>query len=255
MAVMLDEQRRVRELARAGRLVVRVASDEREIEAAQRLRWDVFSVELGAKLQSGTPGLDADRFDSFCEHLIVEDEQTGTIVGTYRLLLPEQAKRAGGLYTENEFATARLSAMRGQMVELGRSCVHRDYRTGATIMLLWAGIGELLAATPCRFVIGCASVPADDGGGFAASLWRKLWRTHAAPEAWRVFPKNRLDVDTLSHACDVVVPPLVKGYLRAGGLLLGEPHLDRDFGCADFPMLLSLDRLDSRYSRRFVRAS
>ena len=257
MAVMSGERNRSGVLARAGRLSVRVASRPEEIEAAQRLRWTVFSAELGARLGSSAcaTGLDRDLFDRFCEHLIVEDESTGAVVGTYRLLVPEQARRAGGLYTEGEFFTDRLRPIRHQLVELGRSCVHPDYRTGATIMLLWSGLGERLGQLPCRYVIGCASVTMHDDGRFAASLWRTLWARHAAPEHWRVFPKVRLPIETLAHDCDVVVPPLVKGYLRAGGMLLGEPHVDREFGCADLPMLLSLDHANGRYSRRFLHSA
>ncbi len=254
MAVVMAERVRGRELARAGRLSVRLAATPDEIEAAQRLRWRVFHEELGARPAGGGERIDRDAFDRFCEHLIVEDAATGGIVGTYRVLFPSSAQRAGCLYIETQFFTDRLRAVRGELVELGRSCVHPDYRTGATILLLWSGLGELLAGSPYRYLIGCASVPGDGGGRHAASLWRRLWAEHAAPEAWRVFPKRRLDVESLDHGCAVVVPPLVKGYLRAGGRLLGEPHVDDAFGCVDFPMLLSLGDLDGRYSRRFVRA-
>jgi putative hemolysin len=89
---------------------------------------------------------------------------------------------------------------------------------------------------------------------FAASLWRRLWADHAAPEPFRVFPKRPLAVDALAHDCELVVPPLLKGYLRAGAMLLGEPHVDREFGCVDVPVLVELERLSSRYSRRFMRA-
>jgi putative hemolysin len=254
MAVVFEQRPRARELARAGRLVVRLAAGPQDVEAVQRLRWQVFGEELGARLGGDRPGLDQDLFDRFCAHLLVEDESTGSVVGTYRVLFPEQARRAGGLYVESEFFTDRLNRMRGSLVELGRSCVRRDYRTGGAIMLLWAGLGELLAGTACRYLIGCASVRTTDGGRYAASLWRRLWDEHAAPEELRVFPKRRLPVESLAHDCDVVVPPLVKGYVRAGARLLGEPHVDFEFGCADLPMLLSLDRLASRYSRRFGRA-
>jgi putative hemolysin len=241
-------------LARAGHLVARMATSPADIEAAQRLRWNVFAGELGARLYGGSPGIDRDGFDAYCRHLIVEDEQAGRVVGTYRVMLPDDALRAGGLYTEGEFFTTRLRPIRHDLVELGRSCVHADYRSGAAIRLLWAGLGEMLGALPYRYVIGCASVPLTDGGRFAASLWRHLWARHAAPEEWRVFPKRRLQVEALAHEFDVVVPPLVKGYLRAGGMLIGEPCEDVVFGCADLPMLLALDQLSARYSRRFIRA-
>jgi putative hemolysin len=254
MSAVFEQRSRSRELARGGRLVVRLAAGPDEIEAAQRLRWQVFVEELGARIATPRQGLDADRFDPFCEHLIVEDESTGGIVGTYRVLLPEPARRAGSLYIESEFSIDRLHRMRPQLVELGRSCVRREYRTGGAILLLWTGLGELLADRGHRYLIGCASVPDADGGRFAASLWRRLWADHAAPEPLRVFPKRPLAVDALAHDCELVVPPLLKGYLRAGAMLLGEPHVDREFGCVDVPVLVELERLSSRYSRRFLRA-
>ena len=148
MAVVMAERGRSRELARAGRLSVRLAAAPAEIEAAQRLRWQVFSEELGARLGSGADRLDRDAFDRFCEHLIVEDGSTGEIVGTYRVLFPTAALRAGCLYIETQFFTDRLRGVRSELVELGRSCVHPDYRTGATIMLLWSGLALTLTAKP-----------------------------------------------------------------------------------------------------------
>jgi putative hemolysin len=255
MSAVLEAPIHTTELARAGRLVARLAASPADIEAAQRLRWRVFTEEYGAWLSGSTPGVDRDIFDRFCQHLVVEDLANGEIVGTYRVMLPEQGREAGGLYVESEFFTDRLRSIRHELVELGRSCVHPDYRSGATIMLLWAGLGALLAGLPYRYLIGCASVPAADGGGFASTLWRALWAEHAAPEEFRVFPKRRLPVDALAHDCEVVVPPLIKGYLRAGGRLIGEPHHDVAFNCADVPMLLALDRLEARYSRRFLRSA
>jgi putative hemolysin len=254
MAVAFGRQVRGGELARAGSLVARLASQVGEVEAVQRLRFSVFARELGARLESQDDGVDRDRFDAFCQHLLVEDTATGDVVGTYRLMLPEQARLAGALYTDGEFRTERLASIRDEIVELGRSCVHPDYRSGAVIMLLWAALGEVLGHLPHRYLIGCASVSTADGGHFAATLHRQLQATYAGPEALRVFPRERLPLETLGHDCEVVVPPLVKGYLRAGGQLIGEPHHDRAFGCADFPLLLSLERLEARYSRRFMRA-
>jgi putative hemolysin len=254
MSVAFEERVGVRELARAGRLVVRLAAGRQDVEAAQRLRWRVFAEECGARLTGDRPGLDRDPFDRFCEHLIVEDESIGEVVGTYRVLFPESARCAGGLYIETEFYVQRLEPVRGTIVELGRSCVHRDYRSGGAIMLLWAGLGELLAGTAYRYLIGCASVPGEHDGRYAASLWRRLWADHAAPEPLRVFPRRPLVAEPLAAGCEVVVPPLLKGYLRAGAMLLGEPHVDDAFGCVDVPVLLPLERLASRYARRFARA-
>jgi putative hemolysin len=252
MAVVFDNRFEGAVLQRAGRLAVRVTTAPRQVEAAQRLRYRVFADELGARLLSAPTRLDCDAFDGFCRHIVVEDEACGEVVGTYRVLLPADARRIGALYTEGEFHIDRLLPIRDELVEIGRACVHPDYRTGAVIMLLWAGLGELLAGLPQRYLIGCASVPMADGGHYAASLYRQLSVTDAGPEAFRVFPKDRLPVERLLHGCDVVVPPLVKGYLRAGGQLIGEPHHDRAFGCADLPMMLSLARLGRRHARRFM---
>ena len=254
MAVVIGGRSRVRELARAGRLVVRLATGHDDVEAAQRLRWQVFAEECGAVLGVDRPGLDRDPFDGFCEHLIVEDQSISEVVGTYRVLFPDRAKLAGGLYIETEFFAERLAPVRDSLVELGRSCVHRDYRTGGTIMLLWAGLGELLAGGAGRYLIGCASVSGAEDGRYAASLWQRVWSDHAAPEAFRVRPRSPLRAPPLAGGCEVVVPPLLKGYLRAGAMLLGEPHVDSRFGCVDIPVMLPLDRMQSRYARRFVRA-
>jgi putative hemolysin len=251
MSAVIERLVRDRALAQAGNLTVRLARGAPEVEAAQRLRYQVFAEEGGARIAAGD-GLDRDAFDRFCEHLVVCDERLDRVVGTYRVMLPDRAREIGRLYTEGEFRLGRLEPIRADLVELGRSCVHPDYRSGAAIMLLWAGLGEMLGHLPYRYVIGCASVPMADGGHYAASLYRRLVASHAAAERLRVFPKDRLPIESLYHDLDVVVPPLIKAYLRAGGKVLGEPHCDPTFGCADFPMILSMDRISTRYARRFL---
>lgn len=237
-------------LARAGSLSVALARDPGEVILAQRLRHHIFAGELGARI-ADPGGLDRDIFDPHCLHLIVRDHASGEVVGTYRMLMPAQARRLGCLYTEQEFWLTRLDPIRDDLVELGRSCVHPAYRGGATIMLLWSAIGVLLARSGLRFLIGCASVPAHDGGAAAASLYRRLAQDHLAPEPWRVWPRERLAVESFPIV-EAPVPPLLKGYLRAGAMLLGEPHCDAEFGCVDFPLMLSIDALTGRYRRRFA---
>lgn len=240
-------------LVRAGNLEVTLACGADDVDRAQRLRYRVFAEELGAAIGSAD-GLDRDIFDPFCQHLIARDLDTGEVVGTYRVLSAEQAGRVGCLYSDGEFWLTRLDSLRTQMVELGRSCVHPAYRKGPVIMLLWSGLGTLLAGSAHRYLIGCVSVPVIDGGHYAASLYRRLADQHLADETLRVWPRRRLDLDRLDHHLDVLPPPLVKGYLRAGAKLLGEPHLDTEFGCADFPMMLDLAGLRDRYQRRFTAA-
>jgi putative hemolysin len=214
------------------------------------LKWPVYA----GRRQGASDRIDRDLFDDHCEHLVVVERGSGEVVGTYRLLLPEAAQRLGRLYSEGEFDLQRLSALRGRMLELGRSCVRSDHRSGAVIMLLWAGIGSLLAGSDARFLIGCVSVPMSDGGTMAANLYRRLASEYLAGERLRVWPRQRLDIERLENGDPVTIPALVKGYLRAGAMLLGEPHVDAQFGCADFPMMLDLNDLESRYQRRFSGA-
>lgn len=239
-------------LAGAGQLSVSLATDPDEIRQALRLRHRVFAGELGARI-GDAEGLDRDIFDPYCRHLVVRDNALERVVGTYRVLMPEQAKALGCLYSDGEFWLTRLNPLRDSIVELGRSCVDPEYRSGAAIMLLWAGLGALLAGSGHRYLMGCVSVPLNDGGGFAANLYRKLAAENLADETLRVWPRERLDVDAHPVNPDLVIPALMKGYLRAGAQLLGEPHLDREFGCADFPMMLSLDAIGSRHRRRFLQ--
>lgn len=244
-------------LATVGRFEVRIAGTVAEVEQAQALRYQVFVEELGARParhgRDGERAIERDAFDPFCEHLVARDLATGRTVGTYRILLPSRARELGCLYAEREFWLTRLDGLRPRMVELGRSCVAPEYRSGAVIRLLWAGLAAFLSRHDVDYLIGCASVSLDDGGMDAAVLYRQLAASHLADESCRVWPRRRLPVDTatVDMTRRVEAPALIKGYLRAGARLLGEPHHDEAFGCADFPMMLELGALTERYRRRF----
>jgi putative hemolysin len=237
------------------RIHTRWARDEADLRAAQRLRHQVFVQELGARTAppAGTlAGHDADLFDAFCEHLLVlADEQ---VIGTYRVLTPDAARRAGGLYTEREFDLTRLRPWRARMMEAGRACVHADWRHGGPILALWAALGDFMQRNGLDSMVGCASVGMRDGGHQAADLWRQLAATHLAPIAQQVRPRLPLPVDDLATGRPVVVPPLIKGYLRSGAKLLGPPAWDPDFGTADLPLMLRLADLPARHRRHFLQA-
>lgn len=235
------------------------ARDEREVRQAQQLRHLVFAEEMGARLSppAGTPeGHDIDVFDAFCEHLLVRAPGTGCspgpVIGTYRVLTPEAARRIGGLYSETEFDLTRLRPLRSKMVELGRSCVHPAWRSGGAIMALWGALAEFMVRNGLDTMIGCASVSMRDGGHFAASLWEQLRHTHLAPLELQVTPRLPLPVDDLRHNLDVEAPALIKGYLRCGAKVLGAPAWDPDFNTADLPMLMRIDDLPSRYRKHFL---
>lgn len=230
-----------------------------EVRAAQRLRYQVFVDEMGARLSppAGTPiGYDADVFDRFCEHLIVrtreDDRKPSRVIGTYRVLTPWAAVRAGGLYSETEFDLTRLRSLRSGMVELGRSCVDPDWRSGGVILALWAALGEFMHRNALHTMIGCASIGMRDGGHVAASLWERLSQTHLAPVEYQVRPRLPLPVDQLERHHEVEAPALIKGYLRCGAKVLGPPAWDPDFNTADLPLMMRLADLPARYRRHFM---
>ncbi|KPC49231.1 GNAT family N-acetyltransferase [Amantichitinum ursilacus] len=234
-------------------LSVALARSEDHVRAAQALRYRIFAEEMGARIVTRELGLDQDLFDAWCDHLLVIDDQTGDVVGTYRILAPHQAQKLGSYYSDTEFDLTRLQHLRPQLVEIGRSCVHPDYRTGATITLLWSGLAAYMRERNYNYLAGCASVSLVDGGHTAASLYRKLTETALAPVEYRVFPRCPLPLQALDQKLDTEVPALIKGYLRAGAQVCGMPAWDPDFNTADFFMLLSMNNVDQRYARHFLR--
>lgn len=232
-------------------LSVGIAQSEREILDAKKLRYRIFADELGAKLPTRTPGVDQDIYDAYCQHLVVRDENSGEVVGTYRILSPEKARKIGGYYSENEFDLTRLQHLRPRMVEIGRSCVHADYRSGATITLLWAGLAKYMLENRYDYLIGCASISMADGGHVAASLYNRLGE-NMSPLEYRVFPRCPLPLDALRNDLPAELPPLIRGYLRAGAYVCGDPAWDPDFNTADLPILLPISRLDKRYAKHFM---
>ncbi|MCB1895935.1 MAG: GNAT family N-acetyltransferase [Rhodocyclaceae bacterium] len=236
----------------ARKLSVALASSENDILAAQKLRYRVFADELGARLNSRTPGVDHDIYDPYCEHLVVRDDASGSIVGTYRILSPLAAQRIGGYYSENEFDLTRLRHLRPRIVEIGRSCIDPDYRSGAAIALLWSGLARYMATMGYDYLLGCASISMADGGHAAASIYRALGDKHACPAEYRVFPRCPLPLGALRADLDCPVPPLLKAYLRAGAWICGTPAWDPDFNTADLPILMQMNRVEAKYARHFM---
>ncbi|MBL8479604.1 MAG: GNAT family N-acetyltransferase [Sterolibacteriaceae bacterium] len=232
-----------------------LARSEEEVREAQRLRYKVFVEELGARVQTRIPNHDIDLYDAFCEHLIVRENDGDRVVGTYRILSPAAARRVGNYYSENEFYINRLQNLRGRMVEVGRSCIHPDHRSGAVITLLWAGLADYMVRNNYDYLIGCASIGMADGGHNAANLFSQLAQEHMAPAEYRVFPQHGLPFERLADGRTAMVPPLIKGYLRVGAWVCGEPAWDPDFNTADLLLLLPMSRMNPRYLRHFVKPS
>lgn len=235
-----------------------LSSDADLIEAAQRLRHDVFTSEPGFSLAGAADGRDVDRFDEFCDHLLVREDRSGELVGCYRMLPPPGAIAAGGLYTATEFDVSGLDGLRPSLVEMGRAVVREDHRNGAVVLLMWAGILAYLDRCGYDYVAGCVSVPThpgDEPGSQLRGVRDFVSRRHAAPREYTVYPYRPVVIggralDDIDPPARVTVPPLMRGYLRLGAQVCGEPAHDPDFGVGDFPALLDKRRADTRYLRR-----
>jgi len=227
-----------------------------DVRAAQRLRYEVFAGEMGARLTTPIEGHDIDLFDDFCEHLLVRDEATQRVIGTYRVLTPAQARRVGSTYSDTEFDLTRLRDLRERMVELGRSCVHAEHRQGGVILALWGALAAFMNRNKLDTMIGCASIPmwhnGVTSGDAAASIWHQLSATHMAPIQYHVQPRLALPVHRLDGNLDIEPPALIKGYLRLGAKVLGPPAWDPDFNTADLPMLMRIEDLPPRYRKHFL---
>lgn len=229
-----------------------------EVREAQRLRYDVFAKEMGARLKSPIAEHDIDIFDDFCEHLLVRDSQTREVIGTYRVLTPTQARRIGSTYSDTEFDLTRLHSLRSRMVELGRSCVHAQHRHGGVILALWGALADFMVRNQLDTMVGCASIPMVRNGvvcgDAAASIWRQLRQTHLAAIEYQVMPRLPLPVERLDDSLDIEPPALIKGYLRLGARVLGAPAWDPDFNSADLPMMMRIGDLPARYRKHFLGA-
>ncbi|MBS1235608.1 MAG: putative hemolysin [Proteobacteria bacterium] len=256
---------------RKHRLRLRFADSLEDLRAAQRLRHRVFVEEMGARLPLTEPGIESDRFDHYCQHLLVWDEDTDQAVGCYRILTDSQAVRAGGFYAQTEFDLTRVLAVPGRMVEVGRTCVHPDYRNGAVIGLLWSGLARFMLMHRYDYLMGCASIPLTGRIEQVGAIWQTVAASHLSPPEWRVFPKTPFAALRPPRTAGVQntqeqsfcpetapgtpaeLPPLIKGYLRLGAQVCGEPAWDPAFNVADLFLLLSLDRLSVRYTQHFIR--
>ncbi|MFO7543015.1 MAG: GNAT family N-acyltransferase [Thiobacillus sp.] len=236
----------------ASRYHVSLAVDDIEIREAQRLRYKVFADEMGARLPTGVAAHDVDRFDPYCDHLLVRDLASGEVVGTYRILPPDAASRMDGYYAEQEFNLSRLIFLRPRLAELGRACVHPAHRSGAVIARLWMGLAAYMTRNGYEYMFGCASIGMADGGHLAANVYRQLAGHHLSPIEWRTPPLTRLPLESLDDGHAAALPPLIKGYLRLGALVCGEPAWDPDFNTADLPMLLPMAQLNRSYARRLL---
>ncbi|MEU2038211.1 GNAT family N-acetyltransferase [Nocardia niwae] len=242
-----------------------VSSDLDHRVAAQRLRYTVFANEPGFRIPDDGTGLDADRFDEHCDHMLVRDDATGEFVGCYRMLPPDKVAAAGGYYTATEFDLAQLDPEGMRIVEMGRACVVPDHRNGSVLTLMWAGILHYIQLTGYEWVMGCVSVPMQDTpaappGVNVRGVRDMLLGRHASDPERRVRPYHPVIVDgksldELTPPSRPKLPPLVRGYLRLGAEICGEPAHDPAFAVADFVVLLGLNTINTRYLDRLRDAA
>ncbi len=228
------------------------AESVEEVRAAQRLRYDIFAREMGARLHNQIPGLDHDHLDPYCRHVLVWDPLTTQLIGCTRILTGDSARRAGGFYAQGEFDISSVLALPGQFAEIGRTCVHRDYRNGVTIAALWSGIARFVAEQRIDSLIGCASIPLGEDGAMAQAIFSELAQRCLTPDNLRVKPLIPLPRRDILARDDYPMPPLLKAYLRVGAKICGEPFLDEDFQVADVFILLATRQLTRRYARHFL---
>ncbi|MFP4154472.1 MAG: GNAT family N-acetyltransferase [Halothiobacillaceae bacterium] len=234
------------------RLTVDLAVSEQEISESLALRHQVFVQELGARSVGADAALETDGLDDYCHHLIVRDQQTGKVVASTRILTDTQARVAGGFYSEAEFDLSAIYGLPGRIMEIGRTCVHPGYRNGAAIGTLWAGLAQFMDINRFGHLIGCASIPAADGGAEAKAVMAQLRGRYLAPDNLRVVPRRALPARLPAREGRPRMPPLLKAYMRLGAQICGEPCLDPVFGTADVFVLLDCDRLHRRYHRHFI---
>lgn len=234
-------------------LSLSLASTREEVREVQRLRYKIFVEAGGLDALRNEERLDQDEFDDYCDHLLVRDSRSLEVVGTYRMLKPSAALAMGRLYCESEFDLSRIAHLRRTMVEAGRACIHPDYRSGAVIMLLWSGLADYMRRHRCEYLIGCASISLADGGIAASAIYQQIVaRGNLAPIEYRASPRLAFPLERGGMHGSVALPPLLKGYMKSGAWICGEPAWDPQFHCADLLVLLPLANLDGRYAKRYL---
>lgn len=230
-----------------------LAVNDEEMRQAQLLRYEVFCVE-GDAFSGDDKCIDADAFDAYCHHLMVSDISSGEVVATYRILHEDHSHRKGGFYSASEYDLSALLHHRG-LVEVGRSCVHKEYRTRWVMNLLWSGLVAYTKIMKASFLFGCASY---HGLEAMPESFSYLYHHHLSPESLRVYAKEpfyAMNILSKEEVNEVQawreMPPLIKGYVRAGCFVGSGAYIDKDFHSVDVFILLDIKRMSARYKERF----
>ncbi|MFH1360249.1 MAG: GNAT family N-acyltransferase [Candidatus Omnitrophota bacterium] len=238
-------------------LKIKIRCSPEELSEAQKLRFQVFNLEMNSGLKSSyATGLDQDAFDEDCEHVIIEDTKHHIVIGTYRMLLDQVARKRKGFYSEKEFDLSPLLRLEGGLLEAGRSCIHKDYRRKSILSFLWQGIAQYAIEHHVRYIFGCASIFTVDP--------RKVNQTFCMLKKKRYFADLDVHPKDKEHGISInedlpcehpeeifnELPPLFKGYLNLGLKVCGTPAIDREFQTTDFFVILDIKHMNPSYKRR-----
>lgn len=237
---------------RVRRYLAEVARDEATIRATQRLRYQVFAGEMGARLHTRIAGLDYDEFDDYCDHLLVLDTETGAIVACTRLLADTQAAKLGHFYSEGEFDLGNVHALPGRFLEIGRTCVDPAHRGSVVLSTLWNGLAEYVYQGGFNYLMGCASITPGPHGFAVDAVYRQIDPRQFGAKELAVKPKHPVPAWKRCQQNESGIPPLLQAYLRLGAQVCGEPCWDEDFNVMDVFILLDLTRLHNRYEKRYI---
>lgn len=246
------------------KLQVRLAENQSEIEETLSLRYQIFNVEMGEGLaESSLTGKDRDEFDRYCDHLVVLDPLRADgerIVGTYRLLRRSVARAGIGFYSEREFDLSGLDGLEEEVAEMGRSCVHEDYRDGSALGMLWAGLAEYVKKHRIRYLMGCGSIHTTDADEISLIYaWLKA-KNHLVEDFLRVRPREDFRMERFDPDLEIKdmrdatrsIPGLIRSYLMAGARIGGDPALDYEFNVTDFFLFFDSQKIEERYGKHYL---
>lgn len=241
------------ELVKSGRLTAKIAENTQEIRQSQQLRHTVFCEEMGATHHGDIEGVEQDDYDDICDHLLIYFDDI--VVGSYRLLKRSVVKKHNrSFYTETEYNIDNIKKYQGEVLELGRSCVSKDYRRGAVIQFLWRSIASYVVANDIKVMFGCGSFPSTDIESLKVPL-SYLYHNHLAPKEIQsvALPEQYVDMDLLPKGSYddkqalAQLPPLIKGYLRLAGTVGDGAVIDKEFNTTDICIIVETSKIHERY--------
>lgn len=242
----------------SNRFIIKTVENIYELEKALNLRYEVFYKE--ALNKDNFSRTDIDKFDLICDHLIILDKKQNCVVGTYRFISSTFSDK---FYSETEFDIDQVKNAEGIKLELGRACVHKNYRNGSGIALLWKGLSEYFKTIGAKYLFGCSSIGTTNIVEISL-IYKYIKEFYLSPDDFRVFPNEKHKIKELDSNLDAFdkfgiktesiedfIPPLLKSYLKAGSVICGEPALDKKFKCADFFTVLDLELLSKSFEKRY----